>query len=332
MTRGQFITLLSGAAAAWPLAARAQQRKLPVIGILNARPASDKNSDNDASLREGLRDAGFVEGRNISFEYRFAEDRYERLPSLAAELVRLKVAVILAGGGGVAPFAAKAATTTLPIVFTGGFDPVQSGLVASLNHPGGNVTGVSFSSNVLESKRLGLFHAVVPGATVIGALMNPDNASTEVQVRDLNEAARALGLKLQIANARTVGDFEPAFGSFARQGAEGVLIGADRFLYSRIGQLAALAARQSLPTIYGGADNAGEFAAGGALMSYGASTNTAARQAGLYIGRILHGEKPGDLPVMLPTKYELFISLKTAKALGLTISRDMQLLADEVVE
>jgi putative ABC transport system substrate-binding protein len=221
---------------------------------------------------------------------------------------------------------------TIPIVFTGGFDPVQSGLVASLNHPGGNVTGVSFASNVIESKRLGLLHAVVPVATVIGTLMNPDNASTEVQARDLNEAARALGVKLQIANARNDGDFEPAFGSFARQGAAGVLIAADRFLYSRIEQLAALAARHSLPTIYGGADNAGEFAAGGALMSYSASTLTASRQAGLYIGRILHGEKPGDLPVMLPTKYELFINLKTAKALRLELPPTLIALADEVVE
>jgi putative ABC transport system substrate-binding protein len=332
MRRRQFIALLGGAAAVWPLAARAQQRKVPVIGILSARPASDKSSDNYASLRDGLRDAGFVEGRNIIFEYRFAENRYERLPSLAAELVRLKVTVIFASGGGVAPPAAKAATATIPIVFTGGFDPVQSGLVASLNHPGGNITGVSFSSNVSESKRLGLLHAVVPGMTMIGAMMNPDNASTEVQVRDLNEAARALGVKLQIANARNDGDFEPAFGSFVRQGAGGVLIATDLFLNSRIEQLATLAARHSLPTIYGGANNASEFAADGALMSYGASTLPAFRQAGLYIGRILHGEKPGDLPVMLPTKYQLFINLKTAKALGIEVPPTLSAIADEVIE
>jgi putative ABC transport system substrate-binding protein len=331
LKRRDFITLLGGAAAAWPLAARAQQRKVPVIGILSSRAASDKSSDIYASLRDGLRDAGFVEGRNIIFEYRFAENHYERLPSLAAELVRLKVAVIFASGGGVAPPAAKAATATIPIVFTGGFDPVQSGLVASLNHPGGNITGVTFSSNVSESKRLGLLHAVVPGVTVIGALMNPDNASTAVQVRDLNEAARALGVKLQIANSRNDGDFEPAFGSFVRQGAGGVLIAGDVFLNSRIEQLAALAARHSLPTIYSGG-NLSEFAAGGALMSYGANPLTAFRQAGLYIGRILHGEKPGDLPVMLPTKYELFINLKTAKALGLEIPPTLSAIADEVIE
>jgi putative tryptophan/tyrosine transport system substrate-binding protein len=251
-----------GSALAWPVAALAQQRRMPVIGILSAGPVSDKTSDNYAILRQGLRDAGFVEGRNISFEYRFADNRYERLPSLAADLVRLKVAVIFASGGGRAPPAAKAATAAIPIVFTGGFDPVESGLVASLNRPGGNITGVSFASNVSESKRLGLLHAVVPGATAIGALMNPDNASTEVQMRDLKEAARVLRLKLQIANARNDSDFEPAFASFAREGAGGVLIAGDVFFNSRIERLAALAARHSLATIYP-ANNARNFGASG---------------------------------------------------------------------
>jgi putative ABC transport system substrate-binding protein len=329
--RREFITAVGGVAA-WPLAARAQQAASPVIGVLSARSASDKTAyDNFAALRDGLRDAGFVEGRNIVIEYRFAENRYERLPSLAAELVRLKVAVIFASGGGRAPPAAKAATAAIPIVFTGGFDPVESGLVASLNRPGGNITGVSFASNISESKRLGLLHAVVPGATAIGALMNPDNASTEVQMRDLKEAARVLRLKLQIANARNDSDFQPAFASFAREGAGGVLIANDAVLDSRIEQLAALAAHHSLPTIYG-ADDPRDFAAGGALMSYGASTLPAFRQAGLYIGRILHGEKPSDLPVMLPTKYELAINLKTARALGLELPPTLLALADEIIE
>ena len=321
-----------GGAAVWPLAAAAQQPAMPVLGILSVRPASDKNSETYAALRDGLQDAGFVEGRNISIEYRFAENRYERLPSLAAELVRLKVAVIFASGGGRAPPAAKAATAAIPIVFTSGFDPVQSGLVANLNRPGGNIIGVSFSNNVSESKRLGLLHAVVPGATVIGALINPDNASTEAQVRNLNEAARVLRLKLQIANARNDNDFERAFASFASQGAGGVLVAVDAFLNSRIEQLAALAIRHSLPTIYGAANNARDFAAGGALMSYGASSVPAFRQAGVYIGRILHGEKPGDLPVMLPTKYDLAINLKTAKALGLEVPPTLIALADDVIE
>ena len=329
--RREFITLVGGAAA-WPLAARAQQPAMPVLGILSVRPASDKNSETYAALRDGLQDAGFVEGRNISIEYRFAENRYERLPSLAAELVRLKVAVIFASGGGRAPPAAKAATAAIPIVFTSGFDPVQSGLVANLNRPGGNITGASFSNNVSESKRLGLLHAVVPGAAVIGALINPDNASTEAQVRNLNEAARVLRLKLQIANARNDNDFERAFASFASQGAGGVLVAVDAFLNSRIEQLAALAIRHSLPTIYGAANNARDFAAGGALMSYGASSVPAFRQAGVYIGRILHGEKPGDLPVMLPTKYDLAINLKTAKALGLEVPPTLIALADDVIE
>jgi ABC-type uncharacterized transport system substrate-binding protein len=320
-----------GSAAAWPVAARAQQRRMPAIGILSAGPASDKTSNNYAALRDGLRNAGFVEGRNFIFEYRFAENRYDRLPSLAADLVRLEVAAIFASGGGRAPPAAKAATASIPIVFAGGFDPVESGLVASLNHPGGNITGVSFASNVSESKRLGLLHTVVPGATVIGALMNPDNASTEVQMRDLNEGARVIGLKLQIANARNDPDFEPAFASFAREGAGGVLIANDAVLNSRIERLAALAARHSVPTIYG-ADDPGDFAAGGALMSYGASTLPAFRQAGLYIGRILHGEKPGDLPVTLPTKYELAINLKIAKAIGIELPPTLLALADEIIE
>jgi putative ABC transport system substrate-binding protein len=303
-----------------------------VIGVLDTSTAEGRLPTLTA-LRDGLRDAGYVEGRNLTIEYRFAENHYERLPALAADLVRRQVTVIFAGGGGgVGPLAAKAATTTIPIVFTTGADPVQAGLVSSLNRPGGNITGVSFAANISESKRLGLLHAMVPGATVIGVLVNPDNASAATEVRDLNEATLALGLKLEIANARNDGDLDPAVASLARSGAGAVLVAGDVFLYGRIAQLAALAARYSLPTIYGAADNARQFAAAGALMSYGAIALPAFRQAGLYIGRILHGEKPGDLPVMLPTRYELFINLKTAKTLGLDIPPGVLAIADEVIE
>jgi putative ABC transport system substrate-binding protein len=236
--------------------------------------------------------------------------------------------VIFASGGGLAAPAAKAATTTIPIVFAGGFDPVQSGLVSSLNRPGGNVTGVSFAGNIGDSKRLGLLHAMVPGATVFGALMNPENANSETQLRDLNEAARALGLKLQIATARNEGDFAPALGSLIRQGARGLVVQGDAFFAKRIEQLAALAARYSIPVIC----IPGAFAAAGGLMTYGASIPTAFHQAGIYIGRILHGERPGDLPVMLPTKFELVINLKTAKALGIEVPPAVSAVADEVIE
>ena len=331
MRRRDFITLLGGAAA-WPLAARAQQPAVPVIGLLDTGTADGRSSEH-AALREGLRDAGYVEGRNLTIEYRFAENNYERLPALAADLVRRRVAVILAGGGGgVGPLAAKAATTTIPVVFTSGADPVQAGLVSNLNRPGGNITGVSFSSNVSESKRLGLLHAMVPGATVIGVLVNPDNASAATEVQDLNEAALPLGLKLEIANARNEGDFEPAFAGFARQRVGGLVIAADAFFAIQIAQLASLAARHGLPSISAGANEVRSAAAAGMLMSYGASASTAYHQAGIYVGRILHGEKPGDLPVMLPTHFELVINLKIAKALGIEVPPTLSAIADEIIE
>jgi putative ABC transport system substrate-binding protein len=332
MRRRAFITALGGAAV-WPLGTHAQQAAMPVIGVLTSGAAADDlTRTNFTALREGLRDAGYVEGRNLAVEYRFAEGHYERLASLAADLVRLKVAVIFASGGGLAPPAAKAATTTIPIVFTGGFDPIQSGLVTNLNRPGGNITGVSFASNISESKRLGLLHAMVPGANTIGVLMNPDNASAETQLKDLNDAARALRLKLEVANARGDGDFEPAFDSFARQRVGGLVVAGDAFYSRRVEQLAALAARYAIPAIYGPASDARAAAAAGGLMSYGASTLTAFHQAGIYIGRVLHGEKPGDLPVMLPTKFQLVINLKAAKALGIEVPPTLSAVADEVIE
>jgi putative ABC transport system substrate-binding protein len=329
MKRRDFITLLGGAAVARPLAVRAQQPALPVIGVLSSRDSAEKNSETFRALYEGLREAGYVEGRNLKIEFRFADNHYERLPSLAAELVRLKVAVIFAGGGGQAPPAAKAATTTIPIVFTVGSDPVQSGLVPRLNRPGGNITGVSFASNLSESKRLGLLHAAVPAATVIGVLMNPDNASFEVQSKDLSEGAHALGLKLEIANARNEGDFEPAFAGFARQGAGGLLIASDALFTDTVEPLAALAMRYALPAIYA---DVRDFAAAGGLISYGASRSAAYHQVGIYVGRILHGEKPGDLPVMLPTKFEMVINIKTAKALGIEVPPTLSAIADEIIE
>jgi putative ABC transport system substrate-binding protein len=327
--RREFMAML-GTAAAWPVAARAQQPAAPVIGVLQVGTAAD--DINLPALRDGLRDAGYVEGRNLVIEYRFAENHYDRLPALAADLVRRQVAVIFASGGGLAVPAAKAATTTIPIVFAGGVDPVQSGFVSSLNRPGGNVTGVSFAANTSDSKRLGLLHAMVPGATVIGALINPDNANSETELRVLNEAAGALGLKLQVANARSEGDFEPAFASLIRQGAGGLVVQGDGFFTRRIEQLAALAARYSVPAIYIPGADTRAFTAAGGLMSYGANISTAFHQAGIYIGRILHGERPGDLPVLLPTKFELVINLKTAKALGIEVPPALSAVADEVIE
>jgi putative ABC transport system substrate-binding protein len=331
MRRREIITLLGGAAA-WPMAAQAQQLAVPVIGLLDTGTADGRLFELTA-VRDGLRDAGYVEGRNLTIEYRFAENHYERLPALAADLVRGRVAVILAGGGGgVGPLAAKAATTTIPIVFTSGADPVQAGLVSNLNRPGGNITGVSFSSNVSESKRLGLLHVMVPGATVIGVLVNPDNASAVTAVRDLNAAALALGLKLEIANARNEGDFEPTFAGFARQRVGGLVIAADAFFAIQIAQLASLAARYGLPSICGPINEVRVPAAAGVLMSYGANSSMAYHQAGIYVGRILHGEKPGDLPVMLPTHFELVINLKIAKALGIEVPPTLSAIADEIIE
>ena len=333
MRRRQFIMILGGAAA-WPVAARAQQTAMPVIGVLHTGAATEnRNLINFMALREGLRDTGYVEGRNLVIEYRFAENHYDRLLALAADLVQHKVAVILAsGGGGVAPLAAKATTTTIPIVFTTGADPVQSGLVARMNRPGGNITGVSFANNISQSKELGLLHAMNPRATTIAVLLNPDNASVERELRDLNDAARTLGLKLEIGKARSEGDFDPAFANFSRQGVGGIVIAADAFFSARIAQLVALATRYRLPSIYGAVNEVRDTAAAGALMSYGASVKAAFNQAGIYVGRILHGEKPGDLPIMLPTHYELVINLKTAKALGIEVPPTLSAIADEVIE
>jgi putative ABC transport system substrate-binding protein len=324
MRRRDLITL-AGGAAAWPLAARAQQATMPVIGVLRAT-ITDENHVNLVALRQGLGDAGYLAGQNATIEYRWAENRYDRLPALAADLVGRRVAVIFAGSG-VAARAAKAATTTIPIVFAGGIDPVQLGFVASLNRPGGNVTGVSFFSNAIEPKRLGLLRDVVPRASVIAALINPDNASARRQSEDLNEAVRAVGMKLNIAYARSAADLEPAFADFVKQ-AGGLVVATDAAFTAYREQLVGLAARHALPAVYPSRD----FVEVGGLMSYGASIPDAYRQAGVYVGRILKGEKPADLPVMLPTKFELVINLKTAKMLGLTVPPSLLGIADEVIE
>jgi putative tryptophan/tyrosine transport system substrate-binding protein len=321
-SRRKFIRLLGGAAA-WPLAASAQQP--PVVGFLSAR--SDDDSVREvAAFREGLAVTGHVEGRNVVIEYRWAQGEFGRLPALAVELVRRPVAVLAAVGG--AHFAAKAATTTTPIVFGTGQDPVESGLVASLNRPGGNVTGATFLGAALGAKRLGLLRELAPGAEVLALLVDPDKSVGQVQIRDVQEAARALGQSLVVLNGGSDEKIEVAFAALAPQRVGALLVGGDPFFDIRRERLVALAAQHRVPAIY----QFREYAMAGGLMSYGASIADMYRQVGAYVGRVLNGEKPADLPVVQPTRFELVINLKTAKALGLVVPNSMQLLADEVIE
>src|SRR6516225_4564129 len=304
MRRREFITLVGGAAAAWPLPGRAQQPAMPVVGLLGATTPHGYAAQLGA-FRQGLSEAGFVEGRNVAIEYRWAEDQYDRLPALAADLVRRQVAVIATLGGNSASVAAKAATTTIPVVFHGSVDPVEAGLVASLNRPGGNVTGVVTLNMDTGQKRL--MHELLPAATTIGLLLNPANAVAEAQSKDLQAAARTLGLQLRIANASTERDFDAAFASLSQGQVPGLVIGTDGFLVSQSEQLAALTVRHSLPTIF----QYRAFVTTGGLMSYGGSVTDSYRLSGVYTGRILKGEKPADLPVQQATKVELIINLKT---------------------
>ena len=326
MRRRDFVTLLGGSAIAWPLAVQAQQRPMPVVGFVNAVSPSGSYPPLPAFLK-GLAETGFVEGRNVAIEYRWAEGHYERLPALIADLVQHKVSVIAATGTSAA-VAAKTATATIPIVFEMGSDPVELGLVASLSQPGGNVTGVANFTIELASKQLGLLHELVPRTTTIAALFNPNFAGTEKLLRDAEAAARVLGLQLIVLKASTEEEIEKVFATMAPQGAGALFVGIDSFFAARRDRIIALAARNKLPAIYGWRD----FVVSGGLMSYGTDFTDAYHQAGIYTGRILRGEKPADIPVQRSTKFEFVINSKTAKALGIDVPNSMQLLATEVIE
>jgi putative ABC transport system substrate-binding protein len=324
--RRKFLATLGGAAAAWPLAARAQQPAMPVVGFLRSTPATGFAYTVDP-FRQGLNDAGFVEGKNVAIEYRWADNQQDRLPGLAADLLRRQVAAIV-GGGVPAAQAGKAATATTPIVFVIGADPVRVGLVASINRPGGNITGVVFSVTPVVAKLLGMLHELVPKASIIAVLRDPNGADFERQSRDLEEAARAIGRQILMVNAANEREFHAAFAKVVQAGAGGLLILPTVFFFSQRRQLVALAARHALPTVY----PLREYAEVGGLISYGASQTDAYRRAGHYAGRILKGAKPADMPVELATKFDLVINLATAKALGVEIPDKLLALADEVIE
>ncbi|MGB3743482.1 MAG: ABC transporter substrate-binding protein [Xanthobacteraceae bacterium] len=327
MKRREFIWLFGGAAVLWPLAVYAQQRPMPVIGFLNvASPGPLRQQI--AAFREGLKESGYVEGQNVAVEYRWAEGQYDRLPELAADLVRQQVSVIFVGGGAPAELAVKAATTTIPIVFSAGGDPVRSGLVASLNQPSGNITGVYHFATGLEAKRLGLLHEMLPKATPIAVLINPNYADAENQLRDVQEAAARLGVQLVVVRANAESDFNAAFSTVVQQRSGALLVCASPFFNNRREQLVVLAARHALPTIYEWRD----FAAAGGLMSYGTSLADAYRQVGVYTGLILKGAKPADLPIVQATRFEFVINLSTAKALGIEVPPTLLARADEVIE
>jgi putative ABC transport system substrate-binding protein len=325
MRRREFLGALGGAAAAWPLAARAQQSLMPKVGFFRSTSAAD-SAHHVAGFREGLREQGFIEGQNVIVEYRFAEHQPERLRPLAEDLLEQRVAVIVANN--VAARITRSATASIPIVFTTGFDPVFEGLVTSLNRPSGNLTGVSFFGAALRTKHLEIMRETVPKAAVFAMLVNPKNPNIEAQLRELHEAAGSLGLHIQIEQASNEGEIDAVFPRLAQHRADALLIGADPFLHSRRHQAAGLALRHTLPTI----SDLREYAAAGGLMSYGNSVADVYRHAGNYAGRILKGDKPTDLPVVRPTKFELVINIKTAKTLGLEVPATLLARADEVIE
>jgi putative tryptophan/tyrosine transport system substrate-binding protein len=327
LNRREFVTLLGGAAAAWPLAARAQQAAVPVIGYLGAQsPAAF--ASRVTAFRQGLGETGYVEGRNVAIEFRWAEGQHDRLPALAAELVARRVAVIVAPGGAPAAIAAKSVTTTIPIVFEMGADPIAMGLVASLNRPGGNLTGVSSLNVEVTPKRLEILREAIPTATVVAVLLNPTSPTADSQLRNLQEAARALGLQLHVLHASSARDFDAVFVTLLQLRASGLVVASDTFFATHSEQLAALTVRHALPAIHQSRD----FALAGGLMSYGGSFVESHRQAGVYTGRVLKGDKPADLPVQQVTKVELLINLKTAKALGVTFPLALSGRADQVIE
>jgi putative ABC transport system substrate-binding protein len=319
--------LLGGAAAGWPLAARAQQPALPVIGVLHATSLTYFEQF-EASVRQGLGESRLTEGRDFAIEYRWAEGQNDRLPALAADLVRRRVAVIFTIGGTAPPQAAKAATSTIPIVFISAADPIKAGLVASLNRPGGNVTGVTLLGSDLEAKRLEILRGIAPNATLIGVLINPTFPDVDRQRRELQEAAATLKQPILLMTASTEAEIDKAFTDLAQKDAGAVLVTQDIFFNTRGEQLAALAARHRLPAMY----DQREIAERGGLISYGTHFADGYRQAGVYLGKVLKGAKPADLPVMQPTRFEFVINLKTAKALGLDVPPTLLALADEVIE
>jgi putative ABC transport system substrate-binding protein len=325
MKRREVIRLLGGTAAAWPFAARAQQPAMPVVGLLGAG-SRESLRQQIASFHEGLKESGYAEGQSVAVEYRFAEGQFDRVPALAADLVRRPVAVLVATGAGA--LAAKQATTAIPIVFFVGEDPVKLGLVASLNRPGGNLTGVYQFTAGLEAKRLGLLHEMVPRANTIAVLINPNMYYAETQLRDVQEAAARLGVQLVVLRANAETDFDGAFSTLVQQRAGALLVCASPFFNSRREQLVVLAARHAVPAIY----EWPEFAAAGGLMSYGTSNADAFRQAGVYAGRILNGAKPADLPVVQSTRFEFVINLSTAKVLGIEVPPTLSARADQVIE
>jgi putative tryptophan/tyrosine transport system substrate-binding protein len=327
MKRREFITLLGGGAAVWPFAARAQQAVMPVIGFLYSG-SPEGSGKNLAAFHGGLKESGFVEGKDVTIDYRWARGQLDRLPALAVELVARPVNVIFAFGTPIPARAAKAATGAIPIVFAYGGDPVADGLVASLNRPGGNVTGATFITAALAPKRLELLRELVPNVATVGVLINPKNQLADTQLNDVHVAARTLGQPVYVVNAGNESEFETAFAALVRQGAGALLLGTDTTFFNHRDRLIALAARYGIPAIY----TFREYVLDGGLISYGAIQTETVRQAGVYIGRILKGDNPGDLPVVQPTKFELAINLTTAKALGLDVPPTLLARADEVIE